>query len=369
MIYELLIMGFIIVTVLYAVAVVSVFYAVVYHLRNGDLRVLKIRRFFELIAVILPALSLCIDIGRYNDCCNDTAIFSPAHRLSVLTLISLSVLAYFYCSWRKGMASPLLEILVNCLLIIGIVMSCFIGWQIGTWPGGPFIILPPNLLVILVLIKNHKMALEHLQQQETSATGWLGLCRKIVLLPGWKKVPVLLLLCAPVLLILIGVLLLFGQQPDSFVRAFTDTYKQGFSQLNAQCDNVICPGGHFLCTVAAKGHSDLVKPLRSGIRGGQPIKCNRQLLVANAFEELLEQRLPGLHRPIRALYNKVGDFIHRYYGVFNNKWVADLVYLVMKPLEWFFVVVLYAADRKPENRIAQQYMDWNDRRKLREYAN
>jgi hypothetical protein len=95
---------------------------------------------------------------------------------------------------------------------------------------------------------------------------------------------------------------------------------------------------------------------------------NRQLLVANAFEELLEQKLPGLHRPIRALYNKVGDFIHRYYGVFNNKWVADLVYVLMKPLEWVFVIVLYVADQKPENRIAQQYMDWNDRKEIKKYT-
>lgn len=368
MVDELEVIGFILGLVLYVVAAVLVVYVVVYYLRNGAPRILRFWRFIELFAVLVPASVLYSDIGRFNDCCINTALFSPAHRLSVLTLISLSVLAYFYCSWRKVMASPVIEILASCLLIMGVILSFFTGWQSGDWVG-LFFILPPDLLVILVLIKNHKMALEHLQQQETSATGWLGLCRKIVLLPGWKKVPVLLLLCAPVLLILIGVLLLFGQQPDSFVRAFTDTYKEGFSQLNAQCDSVICPEGHFLCTVAAKGHSDLVKPLRAGIRGGKRITCNRQLLVANAFEELLEQRLPGLHRPIRALYNKVGDFIHRYYGVFNNKWVADLVYVVMKPLEWFFVVVLYAADRKPENRIAQQYMDWNDRRKLKSYTN
>ncbi len=103
--------------------------------------------------------------------------------------------------------------------------------------------------------------------------------------------------------------------------------------------------------------------------GGKPIICNRQLLVANAFEELLEQNLPALHRPIRALYDKAGNFIHRYYGVFNNKWLADLVYVLMKPLEWVFVVVLYAADRNPENSIAQQYMDWNDRKKLINYTN
>ena len=28
----------------------------------------------------------------------------------------------------------------------------------------------------------------------------------------------------------------------------------------------------------------------------------------------------------------------------------------MKPLEWFFLAVLYAVDVKPENRIAVQYL-------------
>ncbi len=360
-------LGFITVFILYIASVVSVVYAVVYYLRNGVPRIFEFMRLVQLVTILVPVSILYSDIGRVNDCCNNTAFFSAAHRLSVLALISLSVLAYFYSSWRKTMASPVVEILVNCLLILGIVLSFFIGWQENDWSGGLFFILPSNLLVILALIKNHKMALENLSQ--APVTGLLKLCRKIVLLPAWQKFPVLLLLCLPVLLVLIGVLLLFGQQPDSFVRAFTDTYKEGFSQLNAQCDNVICPEGHYLCTVAAKGHSDFVKPLRSGIRGGKPIICNRQLLVANAFEELLEQKLPGLHRPIRAQYDKVGDFIYRYYGVFNNKWVADLVYVLMKPLEWLFVVVLYVADRKPENRIAQQYMDRNDRKKLRRYAN
>ena len=99
---------------------------------------------------------------------------------------------------------------------------------------------------------------------------------------------------------------------------------------------------------------DFIQYLINGRRFNTPLK-----------HVIPEQRLPGLHRPIRALYNKVGDFIHKYYGVFNSKWVADLVYVLMKPLEWFFVVVLYAADRKPENRIAQQYMDWDDRKKLK----
>lgn len=86
------------------------------------------------------------------------------------------------------------------------------------------------------------------------------------------------------------------------------------------------------------------------------IQCNRQLLVSNAFEELLQQRLPWLHRPVRTLYNKIGDGIHRYYGFFDRQGVSNSVYLLMKPLEWLFFFVLYLADRNPENRIAQQYL-------------
>ena len=34
---------------------------------------------------------------------------------------------------------------------------------------------------------------------------------------------------------------------------------------------------------------------------------------------------------------------------------ADLVYLLMKPLEWLFVIILYLFDPAPECRIARQY--------------
>jgi hypothetical protein len=120
--------------------------------------------------------------------------------------------------------------------------------------------------------------------------------------------------------------------------------------------------------VAAKGHPTLVKPFRTGVRAGKQIKCNRQLLVSNAFEELLEQRHPVLHRLIRSEYNRVGNLVHRYYGVFDKVWVADIIYLLMKPLEGIFIVVLYLCDRHPENRIAQQYLRREDRALISEYT-
>lgn len=167
----------------------------------------------------------------------------------------------------------------------------------------------------------------------------------------------------PILTIITSVLLLFGQKPDSIVRAFTDTYHHGLSQLDYLCDNVDC-GGHYLCSVAANGHKQIVCPIRYGERNGNKIICNRQLLIANAFEELIAQRLPRMHKVIRRQYNKVGNAIHKHYHLFNNKFISDLIYILMKPLELLFLFALYLFDTKPETRIAMQYLSKSDRQAI-----
>ena len=35
---------------------------------------------------------------------------------------------------------------------------------------------------------------------------------------------------------------------------------------------------------------------------------------------------------------------------------ADVVYILMKPLEWVFVIALYLIEEKPEDKIASQYL-------------
>ena len=135
-----------------------------------------------------------------------------------------------------------------------------------------------------------------------------------------------------------------------------------------ECDNVAC-SGHYLCSVAANGHTGLVKPQRLGIRHNNYIICNRQLLVSNAFEELLAEKLPAVHLILLKNYNKVGTMIHKHYGIFNNKGVADIVYMIMKPAEWFFIFILYTFDKHPESRIAMQYLSREDRGRLSKYHN
>ena len=79
---------------------------------------------------------------------------------------------------------------------------------------------------------------------------------------------------------------------------------------------------------------------------------NRQLCIANAFEQLLEERAPKFHRAVRGFYDKTGYPIAKH---IRSPYLADCIYFIMKPLEWVFLAVLYLFDPKPENRIAVQY--------------
>ena len=155
----------------------------------------------------------------------------------------------------------------------------------------------------------------------------------------------------PILGVLTILLILFGQQPDSIILAFTKTSDWILSGEIAPPP--VAYDTHYLCTVSLRGHKKLVKPTRFGIRRGEKIVVNRQLCVANAFEQLIEERTPRFHRGVRAFYDTYGYPVSKH---INSVWSADVVYLMMKPLEWIFVFVLYLFDEKPEDRICIQYL-------------
>lgn len=71
-----------------------------------------------------------------------------------------------------------------------------------------------------------------------------------------------------------------------------------------------------------------------------------------------------MHKVIRRQYNKVGNAIHKHYHLFNNKFISDLIYILMKPLELLFLFALYLFDTKPETRIAMQYLSKSDRQAI-----
>ncbi len=157
----------------------------------------------------------------------------------------------------------------------------------------------------------------------------------------------------PMLGILVMVLTLFGQKPDSVIKAWTETSQWNLSR-RVSPQNLVYDE-HYLCTVAAGGHPAVVRPTRMGVRHGHPVIVNRQLCVANAFEQILMERVPAVHGLVRRIYDRYGFPLARH---IKAPLAADMVYVLMKPLEWMFLSVIYLCDARPENRISQQYIEF-----------
>ena len=154
--------------------------------------------------------------------------FSPDQRLSVYVVLVLGMAAHLYCMHRKNLAPPVMEVIVNCLLVLGAGLygSFFIQqgnrWLSAVCP------LPAMLLFIMMLWENHTKAVNEL--------GTLCTCGELPLSKSWTtqfcwfllqqkvrtKFPVLLMLCLPLLLCVVAVLLLFDQKSDLLVRVFTE---------------------------------------------------------------------------------------------------------------------------------------------------
>lgn len=213
----------------------------------------------------------------------------------------------------------------------------------------PALFLLHVILLFISLIKQTASA----QKQITYENRFLSLVNAF-LLRGANLYWVALILLIPLLTVVILILCLFGQQPDSVILAFTQTSDWLLSGEIAPPP--VAYDTHYLCTVSLRGHKKLVRPLRYGIRRGEKIVVNRQLCIANAFEQFLEEKTPRFHRAVRNFYDTYGYPISRF---IKKPLSADIVYLLMKPLEWIFLFVLYLFDEKPESRIQSQYLPTN----------
>lgn len=207
-----------------------------------------------------------------------------------------------------------------------------------------FLIHCVQLMVLLVKEKAAKQESIHYENKVLERVN-------LFLLKGANLFFVAVAALLPVLFLLVIILVLFGQQPDSFILVFTKTSDWILSKEIAPPP--VAYDTHYLCTVSLRGHRKLVKPIRYGMRRGEKIVVNRQLCVANAFEQLLEERTPRFHRAVRNFYDTYGYPVSKH---IKSAWSADITYLIMKPLEWIFLVVLYLFDEKPEDRICRQYL-------------
>ncbi len=208
-------------------------------------------------------------------------------------------------------------------------------------------ILPLNLLILFARGIRDVVS-ERVEAEKENAAPENPLHRLFKNAKNWPWLA--LIAAAPLLGILVALLTLFGQRPDEVIKMWSETADWTLS-TKIPPQNIF-HDYHYLCTVAAGGHKKVVRPLRTGIRHGHRVLVNRQLMVANAFEQLLEERLPRFHRAVRGFYDKTGYPIAKH---IHSPFTADVIYIVMKPLEWLFLAVLYLFDKKPENRIAVQY--------------
>ncbi len=94
----------------------------------------------------------------------------------------------------------------------------------------------------------------------------------------------------------------------------------------------------FVFSAAAKGHPKLVKSwVHPNI--GKPV--NRQWYIFKHFETLLSVYFPKIHHVLRHIYNYVGPSVAKR---IRYTWQADLVYILLKPIEWLIAIILKLAN-------------------------
>ena len=309
---------------------------------------------FGLFGCFLEAIFIFIvkDMTFYD--WSESLINSQKHALiwsgaypTFFTLAALTLLALIIYSYRDANSlSPLANIFCISGILGGVVLLLVFDNQLQVASFHTFFLLIYSIHLLWVRIKEWQEDRTEISY-ENRLLQWLH--QLLNRSRNWPWLAVLVAL--PTLALVVLVLMLFGQQPDSMIKAWTNTADWAFSQKIPPQNLII--DEHYLCTVAAGGHENVVKPQRMGVRHGHPVVVNRQLCIANAFEQVLEEKTPRFHRFLRRNYDRYGYPFAKH---IKKKWAMDLIYYLMKPLEWLFLLVLYLVDRKPENRIAMQYI-------------
>ena len=193
--------------------------------------------------------------------------------LTIAIFILVAILGYLVLRFSKiNKLPPLVLVLAMSALYIGIIVDVLWICQVFKINALNLILIlfPLNVIVIFIkVIKDIviKWNSEYKDKERVLKNNKLiNLCNKILNNAlNWPWLA--LIFMVPLLGILIGILVLFGQAPDSVIKAFTETAEWNLStKIPAQS---LEHDGHYLCTVAAGGHKEIVKPIRFGRRGGK----------------------------------------------------------------------------------------------------
>ncbi len=274
---------------------------------------------------------------------------------TVFTLCVIGVVGYLVLNFfHLEKLPPLIIVLSISAMYIGVLQCILWCIQIGNLNNSILCLFPLNCIMIAMktirykIIEWREMEKQH-DVRDGAGTVLQMFQDKLTNALYWPIFALVMML--PLLGVVLCILVLFGQRPDYIIKAWTETADWRLSEQIAPPN--VSVDEHYLCTVAAGGHTGIVKPLRMGERHGHRVVVNRQLCIANAFEQILEERVPKFHRLVRNVYDSYGLPVAR---LIRTKFAADIVYICMKPLEWIFLIVIYLCDVKPENRIAVQYL-------------
>ena len=193
--------------------VIELFYFI-----NHDKRLLRSgKAVLELMIMVVPfSLLVCYEAALGLKV--GGAIFNPSYGYFIYGLIVLCQLAYFYSSCRDSPNSPVSEVLINCLLLIGIVLNVLIAIQLASLPGILAICMPATLLFVLMLVHNHRMMIYALEDVDAGLLEPVGrgrlsrACRFLLQMRPTTKLLTLMTLCIPILVLLTKVLLLSAGQ-------------------------------------------------------------------------------------------------------------------------------------------------------------
>lgn len=290
------------------------------------------------------------------------APFSADHELSLFLFWGLAAISFLILNRdRIKPLPPLMSVLCIGGVYTGFILFGFMTVQLlknvtedfeMTAAAGYMVLYFFNFFIcsVRVIRETVQRYMEYFEENEIKPQNKFTAVLQDILKKAGGMVWFPLLAVIPLTGVLICICIICGQGATGIIKAFTETSDWTFSQMVSPPP--VNYEGHYLCTVAVNGHEKVVKPLRMGIRGGERIVVNRQLCAANAFEQLIEDKAPKFHKAVRYIYDKYGYPLSKH---ITTKLRADIVYIVMKPLEWVFVAVLYLFDTDPESRIAMQY--------------
>lgn len=95
-------------------------------------------------------------------------------------------------------------------------------------------------------------------------------------------------------------------------------------------------GECFIVSTAAQGHPLMVRSWIDPMTGQ---RINQQLRTFKAFEKMLAGHFPTWYRLLRRVYNKIGPLVAQ---TLRRPWQADIMYLLLKPLELLANISLQA---------------------------